>query len=230
MATWDDTFKTNPAVTETPTLGDDRIRENRTENETRMVNEHRTFNSTPASDGARANDWLHLAGSAHVFYQATAPTQYPNGNALDADANGRLWIDSDTDLLYVYIHASWVGVIRETVRFSIQGVLSTGAAVIPHIIFPRAAEILKVSARVVTAPTGADLRIDLEKNGGAATSIFDTNDYVTIADGANAGNSTDMEGTHSILAADEYLSVDIDQVGSTVAGGDLSVSIDVIMV
>ncbi len=104
----------------------------------------------------------------------------------------------------------------------------TGSKVIPSIVFPRACTVVRVDAYLDTAPTGAAFRLDLEAIAqGAGSSIFDTNDYVEIAIAANTGNSTDMEGTNSVIAAGERLEVDIDQVGSTVAGSDLSITIEV---
>ena len=62
-----------------------------------------------------------------------------------------------------------------------------------------------------------------------AGSIFDTNDYVEIVAAAMYGTSTDMDAANSILTADQYLRVDIDQVGAVIPGSDLSVSIDVLL-
>ena len=73
-----------------------------------------------------------------------------------------------------------------------------------------------------TAPAGSSLIIDVNKNG---TTIYTTQgNRPTIADGANAGGpgaTPDVTG----LAAGDYLTVDIDQVGSSVAGADLTVSV-----
>lgn len=75
---------------------------------------------------------------------------------------------------------------------------------------------------VGTAPTGAALIVDVNKNG---TTIYTTQgNRPTIADGANAGGPGTAPDVTS-LAAGDYLTVDIDQVGSTVAGSDLTVSV-----
>ncbi len=225
-STWDATFLTEPADGDSPSSGDDEIRVVRSAITERIANEHTTY----VVDGTGGNyrlDWNHRAGSAKGYFQNTVPINRPNdATALSAADNGRLWFDdNDGDLAYVYVHPNWVGLNIVQPRFSIQGALATGSDVVPRIIFPHGGVILRVDASVITAPTDADLRIDLEKNG--TDSIFDTNDYVQIADGSTEGNSTDMEGTHSVLAAGDYLTVDIDQVGSTVAGADLSVSIEI---
>lgn len=222
--TWDATFLTLPAGGNLLSDGDNKIRDLKTGITERVENEHTTYN-----DGTGGNyllDWNHKPGSAKGYFQNAAPTNRPNNTtALTADDNGRLWFDDDNDdLPYFYVHSDWLGLLRVFMRFSIQGTLSTGSKVVPSIPIPRGGTVVRVYAHVDTAPTGAALRIDLETNG--SNSIFGTNDYVEIAAAANSGNSSDMDATHSVLAAGDYLEVDIDQVGSTVAGADLAVSIE----
>jgi len=72
----------------------------------------------------------------------------------------------------------------------------------------------KVRAYADTAPVGAALEIDFNKNG---VSIMNT--VLSIAAAANAGTSTDFTGSPTFAAGDR-ISVDIDQVGSSTAGGD----------
>lgn len=84
------------------------------------------------------------------------------------------------------------------------------------------ATILSVQAAVNTAPTGADLIVDVNKNG---TTIYTTQaNRPKILDGAKVSAvSTDPDVT--TLAAGDVLTVDIDQIGSTVAGSDLVVAV-----
>jgi hypothetical protein len=75
---------------------------------------------------------------------------------------------------------------------------------------------------VGTAPTGADVMVDVNKNG---TTIYSTQaNRPTITAGTNAGGPGTTPDVTS-LAAGDYLTVDIDQIGSTVAGSDLTVSV-----
>lgn len=79
-----------------------------------------------------------------------------------------------------------------------------------------------VRLTVGTAPTGANLIIDVLKNG---TTIFTTSaNRPTITAGSNSGGPGSAPDVPSIAAGD-YLTVNIDQVGSTVAGADLVASI-----
>lgn len=83
-------------------------------------------------------------------------------------------------------------------------------------------DIVAVAAMVNTVPTGATtLKIDVNKNG---TTIYGTQANRPIwAASANAATV----GAHSVtsVTAGDYLTVDIDDVGSTIAGKDLDVVI-----
>lgn len=75
---------------------------------------------------------------------------------------------------------------------------------------------------VGTAPTGASLIVDVNKNG---TTIYTTQgNRPSIAAASNAGGPGTAPDV-TTLAAGDYLTVDIDQVGSSVAGSDLTVSV-----
>lgn len=77
-----------------------------------------------------------------------------------------------------------------------------------------------VRASVGTAPTGASLIVDIHKNG---TTIFTTQaNRPTIAVSTN----TDT-GTPDVTSwpNGEYLTMDVDQIGSTVAGAQLVVQV-----
>jgi hypothetical protein len=79
--------------------------------------------------------------------------------------------------------------------------------------------IVKVRASVGTAPTGAAVIVDVNKNG---TTIFTTQaNRPTIAAAGNA--SSDAVPDITAVAAGDYITVDVDQIGSTVAGSDLCV-------
>lgn len=69
-----------------------------------------------------------------------------------------------------------------------------------------------------TAPTGDDLIVDINKNG---TSVFSTPPQIN--DGATSGSAT----SSTALASGDVLTVDIDQVGSTIAGADLTIHLRV---
>ena len=87
---------------------------------------------------------------------------------------------------------------------------------------PVAITIVGVRASVNTAPTGASILVDVNKNG---TTIFTTqSNRPEIA----AAGFTDLSGTPDVtgVSIGDYLQVDIDQIGSTVAGSNLTVTIE----
>jgi hypothetical protein len=84
----------------------------------------------------------------------------------------------------------------------------------------RTLTISSVRASVGTAPTGASVIVDVNKNG---TTIFTTQSArPTIAASGFTATGTPAVTT---WAAGDYLTVDIDQIGSTVAGADLTVTV-----
>ena len=103
--------------------------------------------------------------------------------------------------------------------WSMSGVLSVAAGGLGFR-SPIALELQHVRLSVSTAPTGADLIVDLNKNG---VTMFTTQaNRPRIAAGAYTESATTAPDIVSIAAGDR-LTVDIDQVGSTIPGSDLVV-------
>jgi len=102
--------------------------------------------------------------------------------------------------------------------FSVPGAVAvaTGAA---RVYNPTGASLTLLTARasVGTAPTGANLIAVIKKNGST------TVETLTITAGSNATSRTTLSAS---LADGDYLTVDVTQVGSTVAGSDLTVQIE----
>lgn len=82
-------------------------------------------------------------------------------------------------------------------------------------------EIVGVTAAVLTAPTGATLIVDVNKGG---TTIFTTQgNRPTIA---ISGTSTAVKTPDvTSFSAGDVFTVDVDQIGSSVAGADLHVCV-----
>ena len=83
-----------------------------------------------------------------------------------------------------------------------------------------AGTIVAILVMVGTAPTGASVIVDVNKNG---TTIFTTqgNRPTIAASTSSSGVVTNMDVT--AVAVGDYLTVDVDQIGSTVAGYSISV-------
>lgn len=137
----------------------------------------------------------------------------------------------------------------------ISGALAVGAGVLPYPV-PFPAEIVQVDVAINTAPTGADLILDIKKNG---TTIFPAGgatrptvpagtkaaQTIKITPGVakNPGPGTNQPNDTGVgyvnvnggvvpsptpvasLVAGDVLTVDVAQVGSTVAGSNAVVSL-----
>jgi len=110
-------------------------------------------------------------------------------------------------------------VIHKTLVFCIPDTLEVGSAKAPSIIADAAMTIDKVYVYVRTAPTGAALIFDIDKNG---TTIFtDQGKRPEIA----IDGYTDESDTPDVtaLAKNDRVDINVDQIGSSVAGADCSV-------
>lgn len=86
---------------------------------------------------------------------------------------------------------------------------------------PFAMTLTAVRASVTTAPTGANLIVDINDGG---TSIMTTNKLSIDAGEKTSTTATTAAGiTDTALADDAEITIDIDQIGSTVAGAGLKV-------
>ena len=104
----------------------------------------------------------------------------------------------------------------------IPNVLTAGTNKSGRLDLPFSGTVIKATAYCKTAPTGAALIFDINKNG---TSIWATTqaNRITIAATETTGSQTSFDTT--AVDADDYFTIDIDQVGSTVAGSDATVQL-----
>jgi hypothetical protein len=78
-----------------------------------------------------------------------------------------------------------------------------------------------VRASVGTAPTGSSIIVDVLLNGTTIYTTAANRPTIAVSTNTATGNSPNI----TALSANDYLTVNVAQVGSTVAGSDLSVSI-----
>jgi hypothetical protein len=96
---------------------------------------------------------------------------------------------------------------------------TTGLNKTNKLIVDKAYTINKAYAYATTAPTGAALIFDINLNG---STIWSTQaNRLQIAAGANSGTQTSFNST--ALVENDILSIDIDQIGSTLPGADITV-------
>jgi hypothetical protein len=99
--------------------------------------------------------------------------------------------------------------------------LTTGTAKVSFRM-PFAATLLAVRANVNTAPTGSTLIVDVNEAG---TSVLGTKLSIDASETTSTTAASAATITDSSLADDAEISIDIDQIGSTVAGAGLKVSL-----
>ncbi len=103
---------------------------------------------------------------------------------------------------------SWALILPGT-AFATVGTTQAG------FVFPSAMEFVAIRAYADTPPTGASLILNVKLNGVAVVTAANR---PTIAAGANVASVVTIFSTSNAAAGDR-LTVDVDQVGSTNAGG-----------
>jgi len=194
-----------------------------------------TANSADATLLARANhtgtqsaDTL-TDGTTNKAFLATERTKLTgiatSATANDTDANLKARANhtgtQTASTISDFTTAANTAVLRDAV-FSQGGTLTTGTGAFR--LYNRSGvtrTISTVTAAVGTQPTGASILVDVNISG---TTIFTTqSNRPTIAVSTNE----DQSGTPDVTAwtSGSYLTVDIDQIGSTVAGSNLVVTV-----
>lgn len=107
------------------------------------------------------------------------------------------------------------------IPYTVSGTLTvqTGAV---RLYFGQNATIRRINAGVGTAPTGTSLIIDVNKNGTTLFSTQGNRPTIAVSTFSDTENLPDVVS----VSAGDYLTVDIDQIGSTIAGENLTVTIE----
>lgn len=105
--------------------------------------------------------------------------------------------------------------------FTVPGGLSVGQGK-AKLVFPGAVTLSKIRASVGTAPLGSEITIDVNKNG---TTVF-TNQANRPKIYAGESTVTAIPAV-TIISPEDYLTIDIDSVGSVFGGENLTVQIEV---
>lgn len=119
--------------------------------------------------------------------------------------------------------------VRAQVMFAVPGTLAVGNDQAPWFIcsISHGLTLLDTSLAVKTAPTGAAIEIDIQRStdcGATWSSIYSTKPTIPV--GSRGCDESGVLETTYIVEGD-ILRLDITQVGSTVAGADLTVSLRV---
>ena len=133
---------------------------------------------------------------------------------LVGNTTGDIAYATDTGKLYVWNGSSWNDSADKTkyvtLRQSGDLTVTTGTK---RWYAPKTITIKDITARVDTAPVGAAINISINKNGIQASTI-------SIAAGATKTSST----VSIAMSADDYITVDVNQIGSSTPGSELSIT------
>jgi len=113
--------------------------------------------------------------------------------------------------------------INKTVTWYIGGDQTAGSNMSAYVVVPFEGTITRSVAYAKTAPTGANMIFDINKNG---TTIWTTQaNRLTVTAGSTSASQTSFDVI--AVTSGDALSLDVDQVGSSTAGGDVTVQLNI---
>jgi hypothetical protein len=115
------------------------------------------------------------------------------------------------------------------INFHQAGTLTPGTGVF-KMPFPVDGTLVSVILAAATSPTGDDIICDVNLNGTTVFTAGTDRPTIPAADADGVGGVAPMPDSVTVptgvaVSAGDYLTVDIDQVGSTIAGENLTVSV-----
>jgi hypothetical protein len=150
-----------------------------------------------------------------------AITNIPDRDGSDPNASADINTLNDNDQdLQTQIDALGGG--SDGVAFYIPGNAYVANGIV-RLNIPKAATVTKILARVITAPTGSALTLNVRKNSDSTNDISSSD--LSISAGTNTANSTTLDGTHKVFAENDYITVAVTAKGSTTPGTDLMVTL-----
>lgn len=131
---------------------------------------------------------------------------------------------TDQDTLYVWDSTAWLPVAKDVIAIAVSDettALTTGTAKVTFRM-PYAFRVLAVRASVTTAPTDANIVVDINESG---VSILSTELEIDATEKTSTTAATAAVISDAAIADDAEMTIDIDQVGSTIPGAGLKVYI-----
>ena len=177
------------------------------------------------TDGQIASNKGSLASGPHVAMAINATDVPLTGRGTTSQSGNLQTWQSSTSTVLSYVDPNGY-MFPRTFTWVIPGPAVVGTAIAPPFQATQACRIMACYATCGTAPTGASLIFDILQNG---TSIWSggTSNRVAIAASATTGTSSTFTATN--FAATDVLTFSVIQVGSTVAGSNITVQLSVLM-
>lgn len=174
-------------------------------------------------DNMVANDRAVDAMNNGIEFTERSDPSTPGSNKIHVYAKDK----SGVPTIYAINDAGTIYELSETTPafvFTITGSLVTGTSLTPTLSVIKGLTITKVYAYVKTVPTGADLIFDINKNGTSIWNATQANRIKIPAADAD-GKATQTSFDTTTLSEEDTLTLDVDQIGSTIAGADATVTI-----
>lgn len=112
---------------------------------------------------------------------------------------------------------------KRGISFYIDGALTVDTNLVMFIVpVGLSLTIASTTIRVLTAPTGATFIVDVHKNGVTVYTTQGNRPTIPATEFVNTSAAPDI----TALTAGDYITIDVDQIGSTIAGSDLAVTIN----
>lgn len=109
---------------------------------------------------------------------------------------------------------------KRVITWTMRDTLATGIEQGFRVYVPFAGTLTKAHCYIKTAPTGDTIEIDINKNGSSILSSV-----LSIAISGTSDSTASF--SDATVAVDDYFTMDIDQVGSTIAGADIIVLLEI---
>jgi hypothetical protein len=133
-----------------------------------------------------------------------------DGSDITGNTDSRTWIAERGP-----VQGAFVWVVTSTV------LVSSNASHFLRCTVPGGVDLVRATIDVKTAPTGDEIIADVVADG---SSVFDAGGRPQVLSSATTGNSTNF--STASLTSGALLQLAIDQVGSTVAGADLTLTLE----
>ena len=146
------------------------------------------------------------------------------GSAAGAGDFEELTVASGVTISGTAVQVSQKRTVVASFALALSTAATTGTNKTNELLVPYAGTIVRAAAVAKTGPTGAALIFDINLNGTSIWAATQAN-RIQIAAAATEGTQTSFDTT--AVAQDDNLSVDIDQVGSSVAGQDITVQLSI---
>jgi hypothetical protein len=212
-STWDETTPTDATLAINI---DDYNRDVRVGIRSRMALEH----EFPSSQSATAEGGRHKLLT--LQRQTSTPTSVLSGTQVGVVYVKTMGTTGDA-LCYLNAATQEVNLSRRLYFWYLDGAVESGTNVSATLYLVSAGKILVARGLAGTAPTGSELQVDIRYNGSSIWTA--TSSQVILAAGSTSTSVTGFVTTN-VTAGGTFI-IDVDKVGTSVAGGNLTVMVEV---